>query len=274
MDSQLEVFRNQEFGELRTIVMEGEPWFVASDVCSAMEIGNPSQALARLDADERFTTLISNEGAASGKSQMAFVSESGLYSLVLGSRKPQARAFKRWVTHDVIPSIRKHGLYATPETAEKILGDPDFLIQALTELKQERKRRIAAETESVQQKQIIAELQPKASYYDKVLSSPDPIPTSLIAKDYGKSATWLNRTLNAFGVQYKVDGTWVLYQKYAEQGYTKSSTYPYVDKLGMTHTSMFTYWNQKGRLFIYELLKEHGILPLMEQDKDGKHHDV
>jgi prophage antirepressor-like protein len=263
MENKIQVFQNQEFGKLRTVEREGEPWFVAADVCNALELTNSRMAVDRLDADEKG---VSSTDTLGGKQNMAIVSESGLYSLVLGSRKPQAHAFKRWVTHDVIPSIRRHGLYATPETAEKILGDPDFLIQALTELKQEREKRIAAEAESVQQKQIISELQPKASYYDKVLASPDPIPTSLIAKDYGKSATWLNRTLNALGVQYKLNGTWILYQKYAEQGYTKSSTYPYVDKLGMTHTSMFTYWTQKGRLFIYGLLKEHGILPLMEQE--------
>lgn len=122
--------------------------------------------------------------------------------------------------------------------------------------------------ETVQQKQIIAELQPKASYYDKVLTAPDPIPVSLIAKDYGKSGTWLNKKLHDLGIQYKLNGTWLLYQKYAEQGYTKSFTHTYSDKLGMTHTSMFTYWTQKGRLFIYDLLKEHGILPLMERDNE------
>lgn len=110
---------------------------MANDVCKSLEVGNPSQALTRLDLDEKFTTLISNEGAASGMSQMAFVSESGLYSLVLGSRKPQARAFKRWVTHDVIPSIRKHGAYATPETVDRILSDPDTIIRLATALKAE-----------------------------------------------------------------------------------------------------------------------------------------
>jgi len=120
--------------------------------------------------------------------------------------------------------------------------------------------------ENAQQKQIIAEMQPKASYYDKVLASPDPVLTSVIAKDYGKSAQWLNGIIHAFGVQYKLGGTWLLYQKYAEQGYTKSYTHTYDDKLGMTHTTILTCWTQKGRLFLYNLLKEHGILPLMERE--------
>lgn len=123
------------------IEKDGQPWFVAADVCAALEIGNPSQAIARVDDDERMTTLISNEGAATGKSQMAFVNEPGLYSLVLGSRKPEAKTFKRWITHEVIPTIRKHGIYATPEAAEAMLNNPDVMIQALQALKQEREER-------------------------------------------------------------------------------------------------------------------------------------
>lgn len=143
--NEIKIFTNEQFGQIRTITQNGEPWFAATDVCHALDVGNPSQAISRLDDDEKHTTLILNEGAASGKSQMSFVSESGLYSLVLGSRKPEAKAFKRWITHEVIPTIRRHGMYATPETAEKILQDPDFLIKTLQELKKERSARVAAE---------------------------------------------------------------------------------------------------------------------------------
>lgn len=175
MSTDIQVFQNQEFGELRTIVKEGEPWFAAVDVCKALEIGNPSQALVRLDSDEKFTTLISNDGAASGRSQMAFVSESGLYSLVLGSRKPQAKPFKRWVTHDVIPSIRKHGAYMTPETIEKALLNPDTIIQLATTLKSEQEKRRAAEA------QIEAD-KPKVQFADSVGSSKQAILIREMAK--------------------------------------------------------------------------------------------
>lgn len=110
--NELQIFENTEFGQVRTIQRNGEPWFVVVDICRALEIGNPSQALTRLDEDEKMTTLISNEGAASGKSSMSFVNEPGLYTLVLGSRKPEAKAFKRWITHEVIPAIRKTGTYS------------------------------------------------------------------------------------------------------------------------------------------------------------------
>ena len=133
-------FTNEMFGEIRVMEIDGEPWFVAVDVCRALEIGNPSQALTRLDNDEKKTTLISNESAATGKSQMAFVNEPGLYTLVLGSRKPEAKTFKRWIAHEVIPSIRKHGAYLTDEVLNNILADPDFAIRLLTEIKEERER--------------------------------------------------------------------------------------------------------------------------------------
>lgn len=124
----IRIFENDQFGNVRVVIRDDEPWFVAADVCRALDVGNPSQALTRLDEDEKMTTLISNEGAASGKSSMAFVNEPGLYTLVLGSRKPEAKAFKRWITHDVIPSIRKTGTYALPVMPDKLdsymISDP------------------------------------------------------------------------------------------------------------------------------------------------------
>ena len=105
MENKMQVFSSEQFGNIRAIMRDGEPWFVAADVCKALEIGNPSQAIARLEDDEKMNTLISNEGAASGTSSMAFVNEPGLYSLVLGSRKPEAKVFKRWVTSEILPYV-------------------------------------------------------------------------------------------------------------------------------------------------------------------------
>ena len=109
MDNKIEVFKNEQFGEIRTALIENEPWFVAVDVCRALEIGNSSQAISRLDADEKMITLISNEGNKRGNPNMTVVNEPGLYTLILSSRKSEAKAFKRWITHDVIPMIRKTG---------------------------------------------------------------------------------------------------------------------------------------------------------------------
>ena len=132
---ELQIFKNADFGEVRTIEKDGQPWFVAKEVCEILELGNPSQALTRLDEDEK-DTIILNEGI--GNPTRAIINEFGLYSLVIGSRKPEAKEFKRWITHDVIPSIRKHGAYMTPETLEAAILNPDTMIKILTELKAER----------------------------------------------------------------------------------------------------------------------------------------
>lgn len=146
----IKIFESEEFGQLRSVLRDGEPWFVAADVCRVLEIGNPSQALSRLDEDERFTTLISNEGAASGKSSMAFVNEPGLYSLVLGSRKPEAKAFKRWITHEVIPSIRKTGQYqAKPKSALELFAQS---VAAMQEM--EKKQQVLEDRQSVVEKRL------------------------------------------------------------------------------------------------------------------------
>lgn len=136
MSDSLRVFNNEEFGNIRVIDRDGEPWFVAADVCKALDIGNPSQAVSRLDEDEKLTTLISNEGAASGKSSFTIVNEPGLYGLVLGSRKPEAKAFKRWIKHDVLPAIRKTGTY----TARTMT--PNEIIAAIAADNVEKERRL------------------------------------------------------------------------------------------------------------------------------------
>lgn len=265
--NELKIFSNEKFGSVRTVIKDNEPWFVAADVCKSLDIGNSTMALSRLDDDEK--ALISIEGISRGNDTANIVNEPGLYSLVLGSRKPEAKEFKRWITHEVIPSIRKYGMYAT----DKLLADPDFAIKVFQQMKEEREARKVAESkvmvleeENAAQKQQIAEYQPKITYYDQVLKCRDAVPTSIIAKDYGWSATRLNKFLEEKGVQYKLRGTWLLKQKYAGFGYTKSETFPFEGKSGDMHSAINTKWTQKGRLFIYELMKKSGNLPLIEQD--------
>lgn len=261
METQLQIFKNPDFGEVRTIIRGGEPWFVAADVCRALDVD--STATRRLDEDEisalRLTQTSSN--GVSQEREVNIVNEPGLYSLVLGSRKPEAKAFKRWVTHDVIPAIRRHGMYAIDD----IIANPDLGIAALQALKDEREKRQALESTVAVQSQQIAELTPKASYYDIVLNCKDLLSISKIAKDYGKSAIWLNDKLAELKVQYKQGGVWLLYQRYAEKGYTSTKTHTYPANDGSIHAKVLTMWSQKGRLFIYELLKAHGILPIIER---------
>lgn len=251
----LEVFDYQG-QQVRTDYKDEAVWFVAADVCRVLDSINPTMTVGRLDDDEKGLSSIETLG---GNQQMVVVNEAGLYSLILTSRKPQAKEFKRWVTHDVLPSIRKHGLYAVDE----VLENPDLLISALMNLKKEREEKKRLELENAVKAQQIAEMQPKVSYYDIVLACSDLVTITQIAKDFGLSAKKLNKILKEKRIQFKQGKTWFLYQKYAEQGYTQSKTYLYNKD---NHTAMHTLWTQKGRLFIYELLKAEGILPVMERE--------
>lgn len=265
MKNEIEIFNNPEFGELRTVEVEGQPWFVGKDVAAALGYKRARDAISQhVDQEDKGAVKY---GSLGGAQETTIINESGLYSLVLSSKLPSAKRFKRWVTSEVLPSIRKHGLYATPDTVEQMIADPDTAIRLLVKLKEERAEKQRLELENAQQKQMLAEYSPKASYYDLVLQTKDALSTSQIAKDYGKSAKWLNSMLHDLGVQYSQGGVWLLYQKYAEQGYTRSKTHLYCDDEGEQHSRMHTYWTQKGRLFIYNLLKENGCLPLIEKEE-------
>lgn len=194
----LKIFTNPEFGSIRVIEKDGEPWFVATDVCQILDLTNPTMVLSRLDEDERSKLNLGRQGEAN------VVNEYGLYNLILGSRKPEAKVFKRWITHEVIPSIRKHGMYMTDEVLEKTLNNPDFLIDLLQAYKKEREEKLAYK------EQVNLLVHAKKLYT-----------TTEIAKELGfKSAQELNRDLERKRIQYKINNTWVLYSDYADKGYT------------------------------------------------------
>ena len=260
---ELQVFSNAEFGSVRSIMVNNEPYFVGKDVAEILGYSNPRDALARhVDEEDKTTTLIQGTGS-NYKTTVTIINESGLYSLILSSKMPNAKKFKRWVSSEVLPAIRKHGVFAV----DTMLNDPDAMIAALQAYKEERQRRLLLESENAVQKQQLLEMKPKVSYYDVVINSPDLISITEIAKDYGWSAKHMNGYLHSKGIQYKQgDRIWILYQKYAEQGLTSTKTHAYLSGDGNTHTKVHTYWTQKGRLFIYDLLKKDGILPLIEKE--------
>ena len=254
MGKQLQVFTSNQFGQIRTIENYGQSWFVAADVCASLELANPTVTVSRLDKDEKAKF---NLGLSGGPAWC--VNEPGLYSLVLACRKPQARAFKRWITHEVLPAIRKHGLYAISAVAE----NPEMLLTALQALIAEKKRGEQLEAQNLAQAQLLLEASPKLSYYEKVLRAPGTVAISKIAKDYGMSARRLNKLLHDLGIQYKQGDQWLLYQEHAANGYTKSETGTSKDG----HVWMHTKWTQAGRLFLYDLLKNRcGILPVIERE--------
>ena len=170
--SEVQIFQNQQFGSVRTVVLNKEPWFVVADTCRALEIANARDVLARIDDDEKDVVPIYTPG---GIQKMNVVNEPGLYTLVLGSRKPEAKVFRRWITHEIIPTIRKHGMYATPEMAERMLNDPDVMIRVLQELKTEREQRKTLEQKVEQDK-------PKVLFSDAVSTAHNSILIGDLAK--------------------------------------------------------------------------------------------
>ena len=257
---ELQVYNNVEFGSVRTTTIGGQPYFAGKDVASILGYINTRKALIdHVDEEDKGVTKCDTLG---GKQDLIIINESGLYSLILSSKMPNAKKFKRWVTSEVLPAIRKHGLYATDD----LIANPDLAIVAFTALKEEREKNKELMAAVAIGQQQIAEMKPKATYYDVVLKCRDAVNISVIAKDYGWSAMRMNEYLHEKGIQYKQGTIWLLYQKYAPNGYTKTNTHIYEDSKGIQHTKVHTKWTQKGRLFIYEQLKADGIYPQIEME--------
>ena len=226
--SEVKIFNSEEFGEIRTVTENENPMFCLTDVCKALEIQNATDVAKRLDDDEvtRF-----NLGGKSGITN--FVNESGLYSVILRSDKPNAKKFRKWITAEVLPSIRKHGIYATDNVIDNILNNPDFGIELLTKLKEERTARVEAERRNA----IL-------THVNKTYTMTE------IAKELNmKSATQLNKLLAEKKIQYHVNGTWVMYSKYSDLGYEEIKQ-EVLDSGRVIYHRRIT---QMGRAFILDL---------------------
>lgn len=251
---------NFEGNEVRTVLINDEPYFVGKDVATAIGYRNTKDAInkhvkSKYRRESRFAT-------PSGTQTMTVISEPGIYQLAGQSKLPTAEPFQDWIYEEVLPSIRKHGAYMTDEKIEEALLNPDTIISLAIQLKNEREGRLIAE-------QQVKEFQPKVSYYDKVLSNDALMTISLIAKDYGMSGAGMNKLLHELGVQYRQGGTWLLYAKYQRTGWTHSETKMVPRKDGTEKAVLNTKWTQKGRLGLYELLKTNGYLPLIEMKDES-----
>jgi anti-repressor protein len=216
--------------EVRTMVKGEEIWFVAKDVCEVLEIRNVTQAVNRLDEDERSMFNIGRQGNTN------IINEAGLYMLILGSKKKEAKQFKRWVTHEVLPSIRKHGAFMTDDLLEQAIRDPDFVIGMITNLKEEKEKRKAAET-------TVSIL----THVNKTYTATE------IAKELGfKSAIALNKDLSKRKIQFQQNGTWVFYSKYADKGYVEIKQ----DVLDTGKVIYHRRFTQIGREFLNKLYKK------------------
>lgn len=272
--SELQLF-NFNKQQVRVLKINNEPYFIGKEIAEILGYSNTRDALSKHVDEEDKNTVAIHDGI--GNPNKVVINESGLYSLILSSKLPQAKEFKRWVTKEVLPSIRKHGAYATEQTLEAMLNDPQTMITTLQKLKEEQEARKALETKLNEEKEVrliaeqrIEELQPKADYTDKILQNKSLVTITQIAKDYGMSGKGMNAKLHELGIQYKQGKTWLLYSKHQKKGWTQSETNVVIDRYGMEKAVMTTKWTQKGRLALYEILKEKGIIPLIEQDDLGE----
>lgn len=254
--NELQIFKNEEFGEIRTIEVNNQPWFVGKDVADILGYRNGSRDINNhVEEEDRLKYQI---GTAGQLREQTLINESGLYSLILSSKLPKAKEFKRWVTSDVLPTIRKTGGYLTPEKVEEVLSNPDTIIKLATEIKNLR-------TENAIQKQQIAEFKPVKEYVDTILSSTDTVTVTQIAADYGLSARALNKILWEEHLIHNVNGQWILYKRWMNKGFTKSETINVPRADGSSKVVMNTKWTQKGRLKIHEILTAVGIVAEMDK---------
>lgn len=252
-----EIF-NFQGQQVRTVTISGDPYFVGKDVADVLGYNDTNQAVRKhVDDEDKLTRQFDGSGQ---KRNMTIINESGLYALILGSKLPQAKEFKRWVTSEVLPTIRRHGAYLTDSKIEEVLLSPDTIINLATQLKNER-------AEKEQLKIELEEARKQTSYLDLILQTKDQLTTTQIAQDYGMSASKFNQLLKDLRIQRKVNSQWVLYKQYLGKGYIASRTFEYIGRDDRCHSKITTVWTQLGRKFLYDALKEReGILPLVEQE--------
>ena len=242
-----QIFKNDEFGQIRTCVVNGETYFVGKDVSDALGYVNPTKAVKiHVDAEDR---IMSEMDTIQGKRQTTFINESGLYSLILSSKLDSAKRFKRWVTSKVLPQIRKNGRYELEQCNKQLVKQTRVL-----------------ESRNALLEEITAQQKPLTEYARNILSSTQTVTVTQIAQDYGFSAVRFNNLLMRLRIQHKVGGQWILYAPYLNKGYVQSFSSYFVSPDGEVQVKVHTRWTQQGRLFLYEELKRASILPLIEID--------
>lgn len=281
MVNNLTIYKNSSFGEVRTTIINGEPYFVGKEVAEILGYAKPLNAISmHVDEDDSLKQGLTD--SLGRTQQVIFINESGLYSLVLRSNLPQAKEFKRWVTKEVLPTIRKSGGYVsitTDMTDEEIFAKALKLADDTIKRREERIKQMEQEAEKQEQviqnknQQIltmaneIQDMTPKANYYDMILNNKSTVLTTQIALDYGLTAKAFNQKLYDLRIQHKVNDQWILYSPYITMGYMHSKPVEITKHDGRKMIKYNSEWTQKGRLFLYDLLKKHNILPLIEMEE-------
>lgn len=261
--NELRIFQNTQFGNVRVAINKSEePMFVGVDVATVLGYENPQKAIRdHVDEEDRGYCKLSDIQGVNETlpphmkaANLLTINESGVYSLIIRSNLPAAKQFKRWITNEVLPSIRKHGAYITGETLAQMLQNPDNLIELLTALKSGKERNTALSIQNEMNARNIEAMQPKVEYYDTVLQSDTLVPTEVIAAQLGISAIKLNKFLCEYNIQRKVNGVYVLCADMRGKGYEGYKTYCYSDSnTGKVKTKKHMYWTEKGAETIIKL---------------------
>jgi len=254
MMKNLTIFKNKEFGQIRTCMVDGETYFVGKDVSDVLGYVNPTKAVKiHVDVEDR---IMSEMDTIQGKRQTTLINESGLYALILSSKLESAKRFKRWVTSEVLPQIRKNGRYELEQHNEQLVKYNKQLSK--------QTRLLACRNALLEE--ITQQQKPLTDYARTILSSTQTVTVTQIAQDYGISALKFNQMLKDFRIQHKLGGQWILYTPYLHKGYVQGFSSYFVKPDGEVKVKVHTRWTQSGRLFLYEELKKAGILPLIEKN--------
>ena len=262
MENSITIFNSPQFGTIRTAGTAEKPMFCATDVARALQYSNPAKAI--IDHCKGVTVL--ETPTKGGKQMMKYITESDMYRLIFKSNAPKAEDFNSWVANEVLPTIRKTGGYIA---ASSTMSDAEIMAKAVlvaqTTIENRNARIKQLEEENAGQKQLIAQMQKGNDYLNTILQSKGTLATTQVAADYGMSAIAFNRKLKEMHIQHKVNGQWILYSEFMGKGYVHSRTISFVHSDGRPDTKLCTEWCQRGRLFLYDALKEVGILPMIER---------
>ena len=253
MESNVKLFKNDEFGKLEVLIENGKEYFPAKEVAIILGYKDPLKAISTHCKEKGWVIrpVLSN----GGKQDKKFIDEGNLYRLIVKSKLPQAEKFEKWVFEEVLPTIRKTGMYFTEDVWNSIMENPVELGKMIIEYGKVREENKKLNITLEEQKSVI-------EFTDNVLLSENVVTTTVIVKQYGMSARKFNKLLNELGIQYKQSNQWLLYSKYQEKGYTQSVTYADEDT---EFTKLNTKWTQKGRKFLYEKLRDNDIVPINEE---------
>lgn len=261
MNNQITIFRNPQFGDIRTAGTSDKPLFCAVDIARALQYANPSKAI--IDHCKGVTVLETPTNG--GVQRLKYITESDMYKLIFKSNAPKAEEFNSWVADEVLPTIRKTGGYIATNstmTDAEIMAKAVLVAQSTIDKRNERIRQL--EFETVEQKALISQMQKGNDYLNTILQSKGTLATTQVAADYGMSARAFNKKLNEMHIQRKVNGQWILYSEHLAKGFVHSRTISFTHSDGRPDTRMQTEWTQRGRLFLYDALKEVGMLPKIE----------